>query len=60
MKHAIEMGFGAMIHITKFHKNWFGYSKVDERGYTDTQTAKGSHYPTFISQNKESRLIITI
>jgi hypothetical protein len=35
MKYAVEMGSGAMIIHTKFHKDWFRHSKVD-RG--DTQT----------------------
>jgi hypothetical protein len=34
MKYAVEMGSGAM-----FHKDGFSHSKVDEGGYTDTQTA---------------------
>jgi hypothetical protein len=39
MKYAVEMGSGAMIYITKFHKDWFRHSKVDGGGYTDTQRA---------------------
>jgi hypothetical protein len=30
MKSAVEMGSGAMIYVhTKFHKDWFRYSKVN-------------------------------
>jgi hypothetical protein len=31
---------------TKFHKVWFRHSKADGRGYTDTQTGRGSHTAT--------------
>jgi hypothetical protein len=40
---------------TKFHKDWVRHSEVYRRGYTDTQTVRWSHKPTFIVQNKESR-----
>jgi hypothetical protein len=29
MKYAVEMGLGAMIYITKFHRDWFRNSKAD-------------------------------
>jgi hypothetical protein len=32
MKYGVEMGSGAMIYITKFHKDWFRRSKVN-RGW---------------------------
>jgi hypothetical protein len=38
MKYAVEVGSGAMIYITKFHKDWFQHSKVDRGGYTDTDS----------------------
>jgi hypothetical protein len=38
MKYTTEMGSGAM--YTKFHKDWFRYSKVDGRGYTDMQATR--------------------
>jgi hypothetical protein len=42
---------------TKFHKNWFRQSTVDRRdSHTRTQKAWRCHKPTFILQNKESRL----
>jgi hypothetical protein len=57
MKYAVELGSGAVIRIhTKFHKVWFRYSKVNREGYRDTQTVRRSPKPTFIFQNKESRL----
>jgi hypothetical protein len=41
----------------KFHKDCFSHSNVDS-GYTQTQTAWGSHMPTFIFfLNKGSKLI---
>jgi hypothetical protein len=40
---------------TKFHRNWFRHSKVIGERFTDTQTARISHKPTFISLNEESR-----
>jgi hypothetical protein len=43
---------------TKFHTDWFRHSKVDNGGFTDTQTAWRSHKPTFTFLNKESRLKI--
>jgi hypothetical protein len=36
-EYAVEMGSGAVIYITKFHKVWFRHSKVDRR---DTQTRR--------------------
>jgi hypothetical protein len=33
---------------TKFHKDWFRHSKVDRKGFIDTQTARWCHKPTFI------------
>jgi hypothetical protein len=32
MKYAVEIGPDAMKYITKFHKDWFRYSKVDSGG----------------------------
>jgi hypothetical protein len=29
MNYAVEMGSGAMIFITKFHKDWVSHSEVD-------------------------------
>jgi hypothetical protein len=56
MKHAVLKGSGAI--LTKFHKDWFRYSKADTR---DTQT-QGQHddYISLLSffQNKGSRLKI--
>jgi hypothetical protein len=47
MKDAVELLRCRDIH-TKFHKNLFSHPKVDEGGYTDTQTAWSLHKPTFI------------
>jgi hypothetical protein len=44
IKDAVAMGSGAM---TKIHKDRFSHSKIDKGGYTDMQTACGSHKPTF-------------
>jgi hypothetical protein len=42
----------------KFHKDWFRHSKVNRRGFSDTQAAWKSHNPTFFFfQNKQNRLI---
>jgi hypothetical protein len=41
MTYAIEVRLCA----TKFHKDRFNHSKVDKRGYTDTQTAWKSCKP---------------
>jgi hypothetical protein len=45
--YAVEIGLGTV--ITKFHEDFFRHSKV-VRGdtHTDTQTARGTHKPTFI------------
>jgi hypothetical protein len=37
MKYADEISAGAMIYMTKFQKNWFRHSTVDQG---DTQTHK--------------------
>jgi hypothetical protein len=49
MKHAVEMGSGAMIYsyVPSFIKNGSAIQKLI-RGYTNTQTARRSHKPTFI------------
>jgi hypothetical protein len=59
LKYAVEMGSGAMIYITRFHKDWFRYSKVDWGGDThrDIQTVNWPHKPTFIFSKKESGLM---
>jgi hypothetical protein len=37
MKYAVEMGSGAFIWVhTKFHEDWFSYSKVDGATQTDS------------------------
>jgi hypothetical protein len=57
MKYVVEMGSGAIIYISSFIKigldirSWWG-------GHT--QTALWPHTPTFIYQNKESRLKVDI
>jgi hypothetical protein len=48
MKHAIEMGLGAMIYIPSFIKIGSGIQKLIRGGYTDTQTGCRPHKPTFI------------
>jgi hypothetical protein len=53
MKYATEMGSGAMIYIPSFIKTSSGIHKLIGR---DTQTARRSHKPTFIFQNKEIKL----
>jgi hypothetical protein len=32
MKYDVKMVSGAMIYITKFHKDWFRHPEVDGRG----------------------------
>jgi hypothetical protein len=62
MKYAVEMGSDVMIYVhTKFHKDWFGNSKVDRRDCTDAKIHR--QHSDLISlllffQNKESRLKI--
>jgi hypothetical protein len=41
---------------TKFHKDWLRHSQVNRGRGIHRQTAWRSHKPTFIFQNKESRL----
>jgi hypothetical protein len=49
MKHAVEMGSGAMTYIQSFIKMGSGIQKlIRVGGYTDTQTGWKSHKPTFI------------
>jgi hypothetical protein len=55
MKYDVEVGSGAMIYLSSFHKDWFRHSKANGRGWgsTDTQTPWRS---VFFFQNKESRI----
>jgi hypothetical protein len=52
MKYTVEMRSGAMIYIPSFIKIGSGIQKLIVGGYTgtltQTQTARGSHPPTFI------------
>jgi hypothetical protein len=57
MRYAVEVGSSAMIFIPGFIKTGSGIQKLTGE-YTDTQTERRSHKPTFIFfQNKESRLM---
>jgi hypothetical protein len=47
VKYAVGMGSGAMIYIRSFIKTGSGIQKL-MGGYTDTQTARLFHKPTFI------------
>jgi hypothetical protein len=49
MKYVVELGSGAMIYNTKFHKDWFRHSKVNggREEFKETQTAWISHKSTF-------------
>jgi hypothetical protein len=56
MKYAVEMGSGVMIYVCVYiyiylkpHKDWSSHLKVRKGEYTDTQTVRRSHKPTFIS-----------
>jgi hypothetical protein len=35
VKYAVEMGSGAMVYITRFHKDWLRHSKVNWGGGGD-------------------------
>jgi hypothetical protein len=48
MTYATQMGLVAT--HTKFHKDWFRHSKIDRRGYIDTQRARRLHKPTLAKQ----------
>jgi hypothetical protein len=53
MKHAVEMGSGAMIYVSSFRKIGSSIQKLIRGG---TQTTKLFHKPTAIFLNKDSRL----
>jgi hypothetical protein len=55
MKHAVEMGSGAVIYIPSFIKTGSDIQKLI-MGYTDIQTAWRSHKLTSFFLNKESML----
>jgi hypothetical protein len=57
MKLTVEMGSGAMIYMPSFINIGSGSQKLIG-GYTNTQTARRSHKPTFIISKKKSGLII--
>jgi hypothetical protein len=58
MKYAVKMGSGAKICTQSFIKVGPAIQKLMEGGYTDTQRVWRSLKPTFVFQNKESRLKI--
>jgi hypothetical protein len=55
MKYAVQMSPGGTVYIPSFIKIGSCVQKLI-RGFSDTQTVRRSHKPTFILQNKERRL----
>jgi hypothetical protein len=57
MNHAVEMGLGSVIYITKFREDWFRHSNVNVWGFTYRHTHRNViSYSYFHFSNKESRL----
>jgi hypothetical protein len=57
MNYVVNMGSGDMTYVHNIIKIGSGIQKLLAEIRIDTQTARWSHNPTLIFQNKESRLI---
>jgi hypothetical protein len=58
MKHAAEMGSGAMTDKTNFNKDRFKHSKVYIGTHTHTQTGKRLHKPTVRKLANEAKNVL--